>query len=244
MIETQNLKLILQNRKDLIDKIISQLDSTDQSFKVNELDELFSVLYPLNRRFENEILDAIESLSNKISSQRFTCLFSQESEEMIHMLVSGSTKPEAQKIKRQNGLKGIRDFTREATELLIIDPYIFSGGKSKSKAYIEEFKRSSRIDNSSVKRIHIIYCSKYDNRAIKTGIKKIAQQNNCTITSFDTDKIHDRIWIKNQSEAIVVGTSFNGLGDRLSFILELPKYDMYELLDYLKTEKMLTSTFS
>ncbi len=38
--------------------------------------------------------------------------------------------------------------------------------------------------------------------------------------------MHDRVWIKDGNRAKVVGTSFNGLGKKLAFILNLPESDL------------------
>src|SRR5690606_26053505 len=145
---------------------------------------------------------------------------------------------------RESGLKEIRDFTKNARSLIVIDPYIFGGKNDVADRYIEEFKKSSRIDNQNLERLHLIYSSKHGNtKAIKTGIKKLAQKNNCVITSCDTEEIHDRIWIKNNNDAIVVGTSFGGIGNRVCFILELPKYDLEALMDLLNERNYLTNRF-
>lgn len=56
----------------------------------------------------------------------------------------------------------------------------------------------------------------------------------------DTNLIHDRIWIKDRKEAIVVGTSLGSFGGtRLSFILSLPSYDLGALLEYLQENSLL-----
>ncbi|MCT7656705.1 hypothetical protein MBH78_23025 [Oceanimonas sp. NS1] len=55
----------------------------------------------------------------------------------------------------------------------------------------------------------------YDN------VQQELDECNIKMTKVETDKIHDRIWIKNISDgktgcsAKVVGTSLNGLGKRL-----------------------------
>jgi hypothetical protein len=37
--------------------------------------------------------------------------------------------------------------------------------------------------------------------------------------------LHDRVWIADHERAFTVGTSFNGIGSRCAFILELPSED-------------------
>jgi hypothetical protein len=92
-----------------------------------------------------------------------------------------------------------------------------------------------------LKSLHVIFNSKRGNdTAIKEEFEKVAKLSKCLLKKSDTDKIHDRIWIKNVKEAIVVGTSFGGLGKRLSFILELPNDDLKALLEYLRDENLLS----
>ena len=44
------------------------------------------------------------------------------------------------------------------------------------------------------------------------------------------DDVHDRVWIKDFHSAYVVGTSFNGLGDKCAFILSLPEEDRRDFI--------------
>jgi hypothetical protein len=162
----------------------------------------------------------------------------------MKMLIGPKSGQSNIKETRNTGLKEIRDFTSDCQELIIIDPYIFGGETEKASKYIKEFKKSSRINNTKLNNIHIIYSSKHGNtKKIKNGIKKLASDNNCTLTSCDSDLIHDRIWIKDKSDAIVVGTSFGGIGKRLCFLLELPMYDLKCLLDFLTSENLYSKNF-
>ncbi len=50
-----------------------------------------------------------------------------------------------------------------------------------------------------------------------------------------SERIHDRIWIKNDSEARVVGTSLNGANSRrLAFELPLPPEDLEFVLQFMR----------
>lgn len=105
---------------------------------------------------------------------------------------------------------------------------------AKSKEYVQEFAKASRISSTQVRRIHIVFNSRMGNtRQIKQDIKNLASENGVRFTETDTDLIHDRIWIADRKRAIVVGTSLGGLGNRMAFILQLPRYDLNALLEYL-----------
>lgn len=58
---------------------------------------------------------------------------------------------------------------------------------------------------------------------------KYCQERGAKIRLYLTPNIHDRIWIKQDrqnSKACLVGTSLNGLCNRIAFILGLPKKDL------------------
>jgi hypothetical protein len=43
---------------------------------------------------------------------------------------------------------------------------------------------------------------------------------------YKTKTIHDRVWIVEGRKAFVVGTSFQGIGNKFSFILDIPNVDL------------------
>jgi hypothetical protein len=42
---------------------------------------------------------------------------------------------------------------------------------------------------------------------------------------YHQEEIHDRVWLKDETDAVVVGTSFNGLGNKCAFLLNLEAAD-------------------
>jgi len=242
MTENERIENILQQQRNLIDELLKRVKNSEEEISRDELQEIF--WYRLHPFYEDYLIKKLDEINNRLMETSFQCRYSEETEVIMKMLIAPRSGQVDTKEIRNTGLKEIRDFTKDAEELIIIDPYIFGGEIDKASTYIEEFKRCSRIDNQSINKIHIIYSSGHGNTsAIKHGIKKLASDNNCFLRSYDSDKIHDRIWIKDKSEAIIVGTSFGGIGNRLCFILDLPKYDLMHLLDYL-TREYFTSTFS
>lgn len=248
MTENEKIEYTLIQQRCLINTILKRLRNSDKKITEEDLREIFRD--PFHPFYDQYLINKLDEINNHLIDSRskntnFQCRYSEETERMLKFMVSPPRQEQTDiKETRNTGLKEIRDFTRDAKELIVIDPYIFAGSADDASKYIEEFKKCTRIDNQSISKIHIIYSSKHGNTlAIKSGIKKLASDHNCSLTSYDNDKIHDRIWIKDKNEAIVVGTSFGGLGNKLCFILELPKYDLTNLLDYLKEEKFFTTTF-
>jgi hypothetical protein len=145
------------------------------------------------------------------------------------------------------GLKEIRDFTKDAQTLTIIDPYIYSGSSKDKDKILKSFLKATRMNSSSgAKKIHIIYDKGTEKNKTVTGtirkhILTKAALNKCQVTETATRLIHDRIWIVNNTKAIVVGSSLNGIGGRLCFILPLPNEDLNALMKYLKDNKLLVT---
>jgi hypothetical protein len=61
---------------------------------------------------------------------------------------------------------------------------------------------------------------------VAKGLNQMFKRKGIRVNCYKTDDIHDRVWIKNYSEAYSVGTSFNGLGNKCAFILPLPSDDL------------------
>ncbi len=137
---------------------------------------------------------------------------------------------------RMRGLRKIRDFTKDADKLMICDPYLFSGEKSDAKAIAEEFSRCARLNRKPA--VHVIHDAAHTTKAVRQAVKKIASDAGATLTILETDMIHDRVWIADRQRAVVVGTSFNGIGKRAAFILPLPKEDLDAILDFLDENKL------
>jgi hypothetical protein len=243
MTKKETIEIILRHQRDLIDELLKRMENSEDNTTINDFREIFR--YRLHPFSDDYLIDKLDKINERLNNRNFQCRYSEETEGIMKMLIAPKEGQSDMKDNRNTGLKEIRDFTCNSQELIIIDPYIFGGETENASNYIQEFKRCSRIDNQKLNKIHIIYSSKHGNtKIIKKEIKNLASDNNCTLTSYDSDKIHDRIWIKDKSEAIVVGTSFGGIGNRLCFILELPKYDLTNLLEHMTSEKFFTSTFS
>lgn len=236
----ETIEDILRHERDLIDKLLRRIENSEDKNIVSDFREIFwHRLYPF---YDNYLIEKLDEISEKLNNRSFQCPYSEKTGGTQQFMIAPEEVQSNMKNIRNTGLQEIRDFTSNCQELIIIDPYIFGGEAKNASTYIEEFKRCSRIDNKKLTNVHIIYSSKHGNtRAIKNGIKKLASDNNCTLTSYHSDKIHDRIWIKDKSEAIVVGTSFGGIGNRLCFILKLPKDDLTNLLKYIQSDYFLTS---
>jgi len=135
--------------------------------------------------------------------------------------------------QRAGGLSELRDFTRNAVDLIIVDPYIFNGRAERGIDIAENFKKSARVCGRWLKRIHFVYDPSQTTRAVKSRILKTLKDESIVASSCESKLIHDRVWIADRKRALVVGTSFNGLGGRAAFLLPLPDSDLLEFLKFL-----------
>lgn len=161
------------------------------------------------------------------------CAFAQEPGKNMEML----TLPG----QRASGLREIRDFTAGTGSLIIVDPYIFSGRSEDAEKIAADFKKTVRAAGKHLDRIHFVYDEdpSKTTTAIRSSIKKMLKEESVNVTEAKSDILHDRIWISDRNKAIVVGSSLNGIGGQLAFILPLPKEDLNALLKYLD-EKVIS----
>ena len=138
---------------------------------------------------------------------------------MMRLLVG----PPGSAATRQEGIKEIRDFTREAERLVIVDPYAYGGEGAAAGEYVDELCKAARLDGKTLRELHIVYSSRHGNtNAIKKELSERAYKAQVKLTDRDSEKVHDRIWLADGKRGLVVGTSFGGLGrSRAAFLLPL-----------------------
>lgn len=139
---------------------------------------------------------------------------------------------------RNKGIKELSQFTKDTKKLMIIDPYFFSGSKGTATAIANDFKKSARIGSKSLKSIHIIYDDKNCTKKIANSISDLVKDSNVKLTTATTNTIHDRIWISDRNNALIVGTSLNGIGNKAAFLIPLPHKDLTDLLNFLDDKNL------
>jgi hypothetical protein len=81
--------------------------------------------------------------------------------------------------------------------------------------------------------VHVIRDDRRDTKAVMTRIVRKARKYGVQLTQSSSQEFHDRVWIADCKQAVVVGTSFNGIGKRAAFILPLPWPDLHAILEFL-----------
>jgi len=195
--------------------------------KYNEVMREYEELLAETDLADNEIWALPPLLGRRSLVVERKCAFADESERYMEML----TQPG----QRAAGLKELRNFSATTESLIVVDPYIYSGQAANAETIAQDFKKSIRAAGASLKRVHIIYDADESNtaNAIRKRIHEMLADEKIHITEATSAVLHDRIWISDRSRATVIGTSLNGIGGRLAFILPLPSDDLIELLKYL-----------
>ncbi|WP_078551317.1 coiled-coil domain-containing protein [Bacillus alkalicellulosilyticus] len=139
-------------------------------------------------------------------------------------------------LERKSGLEQLKKIVGRAKELIVIDPYFYKGGFSEieNEEYISNI--IDIINPSNITRLHIITNKRHISESIREELKSLYGTK---ISESFTNNIHDRIWIIDHHNACLVGTSLNGIGSKLAFILPLPYKDLESLKKELKDSKLL-----
>ena len=219
------------------------MESTKSTISEKQIEDLCEVLSICLRKHGNEgfseIRFAIAGLKREIHQLNNDVGIS--GNRILEMLVRGKTTPSMTGIgdpPRAKVIDSLRGFLGDARKITICDPYFFyTGKKSTDDALADLVNVLPR--NFELLELFVLPAkeSATDNRAASGNAElayKFSQhirKENQKVNLYTTDMIHDRIWIRRDgrnSKACLVGTSLNGLGNRIAFILGLPKRDLEE----------------
>lgn len=117
-----------------------------------------------------------------------------------------------------------------AKKLIIIDPYFFS--KSSKTDVAQLFSRLLSQASSNLEEICFITNGR-KNEAKNDILSVIGQA--ITVHHVTTDEFHDRYWIDpDANKGIIMGTSLNGLGNKISLIDHIRADDVTEIVKLAK----------
>jgi sulfur carrier protein ThiS len=137
-------------------------------------------------------------------------------------------------------IRQLRKFTSGATELILIDPYILKprNGEPES-SYVNALVNCVDLPSAALRQLHIIYSWWHHNRSVLHRLSERCVHHGCGLTYKHDGTIHDRVWIKDRKKAIAVGGSFNTVGGRLTFVLDLPESDLEFLMEFLQRGRLI-----
>jgi hypothetical protein len=178
-----------------------------------------------------EVLDEVRKLRHACQGAR--CRFAEgEGDGLLRMLTGGGD--------RQAPLKDLRAWLKGATEVTVADPYFFHGDttgwntrsrKSKKQA-AERYAADVNKVLGSVKRV-TVYHLPDPPKTMVTALKRLAWRGR-KVHAIATTEIHDRVWIRDDSDARLIGTSFGSIGKKIAFMLELPSDDRISFVSELR----------
>ena len=122
-----------------------------------------------------------------------------------------------------DGRQDLKEWLNGAKILEIADPYFFHMGSYKDTTQL--VRNFEEILPRSLRRLSIYHKPK-PSKTLKQEFSDCIRGRGVQLDYFRTTILHDRVWIKDGNRAKVVGTSFNGLGNKLAFILDLPESDL------------------
>ena len=117
------------------------------------------------------------------------------------------------------------EISSEGKELIIVDPYLLKDGRDEYCDMV-----SSVINNAKAE--SVIIMTENRNCTIQS-CDKIRERVNCRIEIRYTDDFHDRFWISGRKKGFYTGTSFNGIGNKISLINLLSENDVAEIVEEL-----------
>lgn len=133
--------------------------------------------------------------------------------------------------KSQKFSKYLLKIGSEGNELIIVDPYIFS---SEQDDYCDML--ASILEHSKSREI-IVVTDK--NNCKQLSVNKVSNKINIVLNIKYSNCFHDRFWIADRKEGFFTGTSFNGIGKKISLISGLEKDDVKEIIDELNAQSLL-----
>ena len=119
----------------------------------------------------------------------------------------------------------------EGNELIIVDPYIFN---CEQDDYCEIL--ASILNQSKAKSV-IIVTDKSNCK--KVCYDKLLNKINIALTVNYSNNFHDRFWIANRKTGFYTGTSFNGIGKKISLINTLCDDDVADIIDELCKQALI-----
>lgn len=111
-----------------------------------------------------------------------------------------------------------------AQHITICDPF-FLQLPPKAMSIPDYVAALGSIFPEKMRSLELFVGSRKRTTGVADGINSLCKERSIRISCFKTDDIHDRVWIADYERAYSVGTSFNGLGNKGSFILQLPDED-------------------
>lgn len=143
------------------------------------------------------------------------------------------------KNNKEEGVKKIKNWLKNKPKSLkIIDPFIFSYNDNKKPEHIANLDEYVRYVCNFIPKVlnevHI-YSNESPKQDVLSKFESVLAESNIRMIRYNSSDIHDRFLIRNDRAAKVMGTSFTGLGSKLSMFASLAQEDLDALLTELES---------
>lgn len=131
-------------------------------------------------------------------------------------------------------IRAFLNYVELSKSLLIIDPYFFSSNNPDCDYGL--FLRCIPENVTGIEKFTVVYNGKNKNDSINVFRRKINEKfHGATIDPYINEEFHDRFWINTLNKTgVLIGTSLNGIGKKISVIDRLSSDDVEEILKEVK----------
>lgn len=215
-------EFLIQHLKGLI-RVVEESDGDDDVLRQIRKELFFPCFW--DRENANRLSRLEKKVDELLKRPEHTCyLLSEEGNNLLQLMINVGDRDEA--------INHLHKAFKGARTLTICDPYFLRCNRKQSEnSYLSGV--GSVIPNT-VKSIELFVKPRQRETAIASGFNKLCKERNIKLTCQKSDELHDRVWIINWERAFVIGASFNGLGEKCAFFLELPEKDTKDFLNELK----------
>lgn len=179
--------------------------------------------YRWRRRYFDEIHERLGQLESRIESMwpgRCALAEGRCGEAVMQLIIGVEGRLREERKHISSWLVGCENLT-------IVDPYFFSfGGPNKVFRTRDKYLEALfDLLPKSLTRVEVFHLPG-PNRKIYDSFRDHCQRRHIQFKNWETTQVHDRVLIKSETEAKAVGTSFGGYGNKIAFVLDLPKPDL------------------
>jgi len=214
--------------------------SSDESINTDKLIDAYELITQLDKRLRSELgfefrnFELIDECKQLIKTEGVSWIMSLKRIQAALMTKSVDVQDKCVLVEM------LRDMLMKLSptkSLLIIDSYIFSSTKNEDE-YLQMFKDIFSQSIDKVTSLGFITKPNYNHNLFeRCKSLLLSLKPGLTIDCKTTDDFHDRFWIVDQTKALFVGTSLNGVGKRyalVDFIREDDTKDIITTLEQLK----------
>ncbi len=186
---------------------------------LDEVEEYFEHPYHREFLYKKKLINIENKLDSLIERNIVSrCRFANEERDSVIQLITGVGSEE-----RNKAISHLSDKLIGTKTLTICDPYFIKGTKVMPPGNLaNEFVN---LLPSTLKILELYVKPRIREKAFAESLNAALKEKKIKLIVRKTDDVHDRVWIKDYETAFVVGTSFNGLGNKCAFILDLPSED-------------------